>query len=209
MKFRKKGKTVDLHFDDDHFNSLVKAGDFHEGAMLDIIADMNIEGVYLDIGANQGNHSVYFSLFTRATLVLAFEPIWHNFLYMMGNIYTNNCHDIVPLMYGVGEKQEFVGMKAHNNGRWPCVSLDGEGIIPVITIDSLHLDQCALMKIDVEGMEAAVIRGAIETIKKFTPVIFVEIWTDEEMQEIERLLLPLGYKRIERYNDAPTYLFKT
>jgi FkbM family methyltransferase len=46
--------------------------------------------------------------------------------------------------------------------------------IPVQTIDSLNLDQCDLIWLDIEGAEADAIKGALATIEKFSPIIVLE-----------------------------------
>lgn len=43
-----------------------------------------------------------------------------------------------------------------------------------LTIDSLGLGRCNMIKIDVEGMESNVIAGAQNTIRQFRPVLFLE-----------------------------------
>ena len=48
--------------------------------------------------------------------------------------------------------------------------------IQTITIDSLNLDRCDFMKIDVEMCEWVVLEGSEETITKYRPIIFVEIF---------------------------------
>jgi FkbM family methyltransferase len=50
---------------------------------------------------------------------------------------------------------------------------DGEEV-SAVTIDSLDLDGCDFMKLDLEGAEPLALSGAIETIKKFHPVILFE-----------------------------------
>ena len=46
--------------------------------------------------------------------------------------------------------------------------------IPVITLDSLGLAYCHLIKIDVEGMELDVLEGAVDTVARHQPVLYVE-----------------------------------
>ncbi|HLQ78564.1 MAG TPA: FkbM family methyltransferase, partial [Terriglobia bacterium] len=46
--------------------------------------------------------------------------------------------------------------------------------IPVMTVDSLRLARCNLIKIDIEGMEPQVLSGARRTIERLRPFIFVE-----------------------------------
>jgi FkbM family methyltransferase len=50
---------------------------------------------------------------------------------------------------------------------------DGEEV-ETITIDSLNLDKCDFIKLDIEGAEPLALSGAMETIKKFHPVILFE-----------------------------------
>ena len=53
------------------------------------------------------------------------------------------------------------------------VSLTASGAgqpVPVISLDALHLPACDLLKIDVEGMEAEVIRGADQVLRSFRPL---------------------------------------
>ena len=52
--------------------------------------------------------------------------------------------------------------------------IDGDGDIPLKTLDSFHLEDVDLLKIDVEGTELFVLRGAEELLAKQRPVIVVE-----------------------------------
>jgi hypothetical protein len=50
----------------------------------------------------------------------------------------------------------------------------GEGDIPMITLDSLALDEVDFIKADCEGFELFALRGAVDTILRCKPVIIVE-----------------------------------
>jgi FkbM family methyltransferase len=73
--------------------------------------------------------------------------------------------------------------------------------LPAITIDSLQLQRCDLIKFDVEGWESRALRGAAQTISRFKPVLFFE--ADEAADSaqgssftspfVEEHLHPLGY----------------
>jgi FkbM family methyltransferase len=66
----------------------------------------------------------------------------------------------------------------------------GGGNIPMVTLDSLQLTEVDFIKIDCEGYEENVLRGAIETIKRDLPVIIVE--QKRDMATARFGLEPLG-----------------
>jgi hypothetical protein len=77
----------------------------------------------------------------------------------------------------------------------------GHGPIPVRRLDEYDFHDVSVMKVDVEGMEAAVLRGAEQTIRRERPVIFAEEWADSPHwhESIAEVLEPFGYEL--------TYLF--
>ena len=64
------------------------------------------------------------------------------------------------------------------------------------TVDNLDI-QPFFIKIDVEGAELLVLKGAVEIINKMTPVILVEIQNQENYKEIKNFLSKFGYINIE------------
>ena len=67
--------------------------------------------------------------------------------------------------------------------------------VPLVTIDSLGLDNVTFMKIDVEGHEVAVLHGAADTIKRDRPRLFVEV--EQRVQPVSQvtgLLAAWGYE---------------
>lgn len=71
--------------------------------------------------------------------------------------------------------------------------------IPVQTIDGLHLDQCDLIWLDIEGAEAGAIKGAMATIEKFSPIVVLE-----EKGLGPKADLP-GYVRVTRIGNDTVY----
>ena len=65
----------------------------------------------------------------------------------------------------------------------------GQGNIPTRTIDSLNLEYCDLIHLDVEGHELYILEGAEKTIKKFSPTIVLE----DNKQTCASTLKQLGY----------------
>jgi hypothetical protein len=60
------------------------------------------------------------------------------------------------------------------------------------TVDSFRFSDVSLIKIDVEGHELKVLRGAEKTISTFHPVIIIEIWVNN-VDFVLPLLASYGY----------------
>lgn len=89
-------------------------------------------------------------------------------------------------------------------------SVEGHEKIEIRTLDSFNFEMVDLIKIDCEGYEYPVILGAIETIKKFSPVICLEQKKgiagryDENQAQykcLEFLIDELGYIAVDRVVD--------
>ena len=134
-------------------------------------------GVYLDIGANIG----YFSLLTACGAaaqveIHAFEPNTMNFRFLRENIKRNGLEaQIQPYPIGLGDVDGFADLSKYGTGSsfvrgWDDGKGDVEGVESVIVkpLDALfkaeHLTYPTVVKIDVEGFEAAVLRGGAEVL---------------------------------------------
>jgi len=65
---------------------------------------------------------------------------------------------------------------------------------PVTTVDALVLDRCNLIKVDVEGAEAAVLAGAAETIARCRPFLSIECDRPNDRYPWVDALLEAGYR---------------
>lgn len=94
-------------------------------------------------------------------------------LEMTGQIHLYNC--------GLGDECTVLGMEDHrNNAGHNCMASNSKNTydkvqVPVNTIDSFDFDTVDFIKIDVEGFELAVVRGARNTIKSCRPVLQIEL----------------------------------
>ena len=102
--------------------------------------------------------------------VHTFEPDGLNFRCMERNVTEEN---ITYYKAALGARAGKIGLKyrKENTGAHQVL---GNGDIPMITIDSLNLDGCDLIYLDIEGYEYFALHGAEKTIEKFHPVIVVE-----------------------------------
>jgi FkbM family methyltransferase len=71
-----------------------------------------------------------------------------------------------------------------------------ESEVSFITIDNLGVTPF-FIKIDVEGAELEVLKGSLNVIKNYNPVILVEIQNKKSYLEIKELLSPYGYTSID------------
>uniref|UniRef100_UPI0025D95CBB FkbM family methyltransferase n=1 Tax=uncultured Caulobacter sp. TaxID=158749 RepID=UPI0025D95CBB len=180
---------------------------------LDLLSQLIQPGqTVLDVGANMGAHTLAFCNFVGPTgRVHAFEPQRIMFQAMVASVALNSWANVHAHMTLVGAKKGAMrlpgihygqpgnfGMMtlAPDRGRAESLSYlddeDGEEVA-MITVDSLNLPACHLIKIDVEGMEIDVLRGAAKTIKAHRPLIYMECQPDQRSQSSLKLLKSMGY----------------
>lgn len=159
-------------------------------------------GLCLDIGANVGNHTIFFSRFCNFDEVWAYEPDPDSFAVLQENVNRNTTRTVRTFNVAIGEKREHRRMMRNKENPSQNKLTKGKGktlVIPITT--NLKV---ALMKIDVEGHELEVIKGAFDVIDRERPEMFVEHHGDEQT-----ILdaLPDGYRFVKRYNNSPTFHF--
>lgn len=126
----------------------------------------------IDIGANIGIFAINFAR-NGFEQIFAYEPEPLNFECLRRNCIAERNKNICCYNFAIGDTEKEIAMADHPNSGNRWIDVNGKGIKQV-TLDSQNLPGCDLLKIDVEGYEAFVVRGAIETIKKFRPVIILE-----------------------------------
>ena len=130
--------------------------------------------------------------------VYTFEPDVDNFYCL-----TLNCKDanIIKNQSALGNNHEMVTVhrRVDSNRGMHVVVPDEGSFVPTYRIDDLVLAYCDMIILDVEGYEINILRGAIDTIAKFKPVVIVE----DTNEEIEELLNKYGYtKRSTTHRDT-------
>ena len=142
-------------------------------------------GRILDVGANIGNHTIFYALICRAELVVAVEPNKRASDLLQETIRLNAMEKSVELAagmalgdvegWGVLDQQEALH---HNLGGVSIKAAGAEegGRIPIRTGDAILKGRSVdFVKIDVEGNELAVLAGLKATIDIYRPNIAVEI----------------------------------
>lgn len=137
---------------------------------LSFVKDRN---TVIQAGGNCGMYARFYGNYFDT--VYSFEPNKDNFYCL-----SMNCQEEKYKIFNVclGAKNTKAKLfkskeKPTNCGIWQTKE-DTSGEIDVVTIDGLELNTLNLIHLDVEGYEKEVLTGAIESIKKFLPVVILE-----------------------------------
>lgn len=183
------GKSLDLY------------GEWTESE-IDMMADFIVpKSIVIDAGAFIGTHTVAFAKMAGLYgFVYAFEPQRMIFNILCGNVALNNLLNVKCLNMGLSDipGKAFIPLLdpsvEQNFGALDLGHFEEGDAVPITTIDSLNLRGCNLIKVDVEGMEAKVLKGGEKTIKKFKPILYVENNRNETSEKTMKTIFELGYK---------------
>ncbi|WP_312760419.1 FkbM family methyltransferase [Pantoea brenneri] len=179
-----------------------------------------IAPVVFDLGANLGAYTVPIALQVEKQKgqVYAFEPQKTIYYQLCGNIFLNRLDNVTALNYAVGHHSCFIDIavpdyhKTHNIGAFSMdeqfrtelgtqASMSNEkDSIQLVKLDDIIPDnKVRFLKIDVEGLEIDVLRGALNFLEQnnFPPFSF-EAWSlpwfSEKRRELLTFILQLGYQ---------------
>jgi FkbM family methyltransferase len=190
----------------------VQEGSFWEQGELERTMQCVPEGgVVFDVGANIGNNAVFWATQGHPARVYAFEPIPDTFSILTTNIEINGLQSIVTAINAaVGDVPERLAVDSYLRGNIGGTRLkrDPEGAIPAITLDEFDFKEqrCDLLKIDVEGFECQVVKGAMKFLARFHPHIFIEVVEEGQKKWVAETLAGLGYRQVCTFG-ADNYLY--
>jgi FkbM family methyltransferase len=190
-------KAKNLRFVYDNLQDCIQQslynGTFWEEAELDKISKyIKPNSIILDIGANIGNHAIYFDKFVSPKAVYVIEPLSRAITMMLQNIALTYSHTINVDHIGIAlSDRECYTIPYYfyenNMGATEFVEITEEEAktlnidlnycgVKTVTGDSLFENiDVDFMKIDVENMELKVLAGLKNTIDKNKPIIFIEV----------------------------------
>ena len=174
--------------------ALVKTGRTHiESELANIFAIVDTlpaDAVIVDGGANIGFFTVPVAHRTqgRGTRIVGFEPQRQLFQALGGSLALNGYRHVYLHNCGLGAEPGVAQLPAVNYGEvqdFGTVSLtdettvDEDGwmndrVVDITSIDAMELDRLDFFKLDVEGYEVPALTGALATIKRHRPWIWVE-----------------------------------
>jgi FkbM family methyltransferase len=165
----------------------------------------------IDAGANIGVYSLEMSKIDSFNIkVIAIEAQRLVFQMLNANVALNNLRNVWTYHRVVSDKNEETillecpdpGFSANFGGYEIQKDIvhsdfDGKFFMPPeevqsITLDSLALENCALLKLDIEGMEDVALMGSINLLKKSKPIIFFER-QKTDYEKVKSILKEYGY----------------
>jgi FkbM family methyltransferase len=156
-------------------------GEFSESENRVMMPFVRPGDVVIDVGANVG--TVTLPLSRRVGdkgRVYAFEPQRIIFQHLCANVVLNGLLNVDVRCAAVGASSGMASIPALNptapenfGGVRVSTETTGESV-PLVRLDDLGLAACSLIKLDVEGMESEVLRGAAQTVLRHRPVIYLE-----------------------------------
>lgn len=163
--------------------------------------------VFLDIGAHIGSYTINLARYFAHTY--AFEAQKSTYYMLCGNVALNDLSKIVTTKHCALSNYENDGKMLTLNivsadGGGSSVKLLNESVIETESViskplDYFQIENIGLIKMDVEGGELDVLKGALQTLEKshYPPILF-EAWSDfwyqEEKNKIFAFLAEIGYK---------------
>ena len=171
----------------------------------------------IDVGANIGRYSFKLSeLVGKNGLVYAFEPMNKSYLTLLSLINFSEVKNILPFNFALSNKSNFVMMKEQESPHKKdylfgtqteskIVNDNKDSILKyAIKLDEIKIKKkISFIKIDCEGFELQVLKGAKSIIKKNKPVILVEF----NNNKVVSFLKFLGYKQIIQKQKSRNKLF--
>jgi FkbM family methyltransferase len=196
---------LDLH---DYVGHYLYFG-FMENGHDNLLSLVEENQIILDIGTNIGSTLLQFAKkLNNNGFVYGFEPDKFNYRKANLNISLNTFKNVLVENKGLGKVSGVFNLAIDcesNRGMNRIVNQENINTskIVIVTLDEwyekLQLEKIDLIKIDVEGYEMNVIIGGIKVLRRFKPILFIELddnnlkLQDSSAKELITLLISLGY----------------
>ncbi|NEP81263.1 MAG: FkbM family methyltransferase [Okeania sp. SIO3C4] len=182
-------------------------GSFYELAELEFIRQ-NLKSttpVIVDIGANTGNHLVYFAKFIQAAKVIPIEFHPEIIAALKRHISINQVSniDFSKLGYALGKNSGKSFIKEHPAKDLCLTEIDDNIIngqeLVVVPLDEIITEKVDFIKMDVQGKEIDVLEGAKNLISSYRPDMLVEI-AKNHIKDFRKFLAAVNYQTFKAFD---------
>lgn len=176
------------------------------GIFKKLIADSK---TFFDIGANVGYYTLLGKTINPDLQAFAFEPSKGPKHFLEENLKINRFEDVHLIGKAVGFHEGSIDFYEERNPKFPYLEYHASGIgnvsnswtienyakypVELTSIDAIatqyDVQQIDLIKMDTEGTENEVLKGGINTILRFKPIIICEVLPNKIEQEIEKIVI--------------------
>lgn len=209
------GQLVELFYREDLGTKVLFGGAYEDREAAELCKHVRPGTWVLDVGANIGLTSLEFA--RRADRVLAFEPNPPTADRLERNLGANEFANVTIRRTAVGAEAGTITFHESAQATLSSATIVPPELVrsfevPVTTLDAewnaAGRPRVSALKIDVEGGELDVLRGASELLASERPAILLEAWGTEQLGPIDTLLTKAGYRRTQPDGFEPrNYLF--
>jgi len=154
--------------------------------------------VVYDIGAHAGFYTLLSSVLVGPRgRVVAFEPLKQNLAYLNEHLRLNRIQNVTVIDAAVSDAPGTASFKAGPQTYTGRLETGGDAMVRTVSLDLLtragDVPPPDLLKIDVEGSELRVLKGAQSILKTARPIIFLETHGTQMHEACAALLEASGY----------------
>ena len=183
----------------------------NEGDFLQFLKQIQDGTTILDVGANIGIMTVWLAKKKPNSTIIAFEPMPQNIkalkrvlkFYKITNVkiiekalgnQTGHVEMVMPILEDV--KMQGLSHVVHES---ITVFNEGNAVnVPILKLDDCpelngSISKLSAIKLDVENFEYFVLKGGENLIQRFKPLIYTELWENENRSNCFNLMRNLGY----------------
>ena len=173
----------------------------------------------MDIGAHIGLVTLPLSkVIAKTGIVFAFEPAKANATFLKEHLLANGIEnvEVITDLVGSEELDSVRFFESANDSGMNTIASSGSGrgygvsLRRQVTLDKFCTDRNLspeLIKIDTEGAEVGILKGAFDTLRRCRPIMFLSVHPrhivelGSTVDELERLLIDLDYKVTDMNGD--------
>lgn len=164
--------------------------------------DVKEDSVFYDIGANVGFFSLLTSQIVKQGKIISFEPFPENLPYLEKHLVMNDIENVevheLALSDSKGTTNFYIYNKGHGNITGKIYDIKETITVPKDTIDNLvennYIPAPSFIKMDVDGGEYLILKGAKRTIEKYKPIFVIETHSQELLDNCLNFLKRRKYK---------------
>jgi FkbM family methyltransferase len=196
-------------------DSLELVPEYEQEVFDELLKVLRPRSVFIDVGAHIGRYFFPIAkLVGENGLVIAIEPDPPAFKSLLMGVKLNNLRNVLVLNIALGDGEDRAILcqklvtatssiaefdKCRRFVEVPLKRLDS-------VVEELRLKRVDAIKIDVEGAEIQVLKGAVNTITRFKPFIVIEV-RNSNINEFVRIIESLGYSCKELVKSAIDRVF--